>query len=253
MPQQLLAIDVGNSNTVLGLFEGKKLKKKWRIPSRPEALTRWVKKHRGKIDGIIISSVVPSLKPFLKNVGKKLGQTHPLFVAAHLKMPIKLKVKNPKSIGADRLVNAVAAYSRLKKDLLIIDLGTATTCDVVTSQGEFLGGAITPGIKTMASALAEKCARLPAVKIGRPRSAIGRDTQGAIQSGIFFGYAGLVKGLIEKISEDYGSPLTLVVTGGLAPLVPLMLPPSLLQKGQIKPDLTLTGLHLLYEWNKRPG
>lgn len=246
----LLAIDVGNSNTVLGLFEGKKLKK-WRILSRQKALAQWARKYQGRVDGIIISNVVPALKQALKNLSQKLGHPHPLFVTSRLKMPVRLKVKNPRSIGADRIVNAVAAYSlyRKKTNLVIIDLGTATTLDLVTSKGEFLGGVITPGIKTMSDALAEKCAQLPKVRIQCPRSPLGRNTREAIQSGIFFGYVGLIKGLIQKISKEHHSSLAILITGGLAPLIRKALK-SIKYKIQTEPDLTLMGLQILYEKNE---
>lgn len=246
----LLAVDVGNTNTVLGLFKGKKLIKTWRIESTKNALLRWARTNRLPLDGAVISSVVPSLRKTLLGLTRRyqVPSGRVTFVRPHLKMPIRIKVKSPGTVGTDRIVNAVAARQHFSGGpLLIIDFGTATTFDVVTAKGEFLGGAIAPGLKISAEALSQRCARLPMVPLKRPRSVIGRTTHEAIRSGVFLGYLSLVEGMIARFKKKLGPRLKVIATGGLAPVIAR----ECRSINRVNSVLTLEGLRLLYEWNRR--
>ena len=237
----ILAVDVGNTNTVVGLFDGKKLIKQWRMGSSVRAFSQIISKIPQSIKGVIVSSVVPRLdQPFRTLAKKKFGVTA-LFVSPHLKMPIRIKVKNPRQVGTDRIVNAVAAWTRWKQDLIVVDFGTATTFDVVTQKGNYLGGVITPGLGIINQALPEKTAKLPLVPLKRPQKTIGRSTIEAIQSGVFLGYASLVDGMIQRIKKEFGSKMKVVATGGLAVLMACEC--QLID--QVDPDLTLKGLQVL--------
>lgn len=242
----LLAIDVGNSNTVFGLFKGKKLQKTWRSLSTPQAIEILFKKLPRDISGIIISSVVPSLNPLLKKLSQKLFQIKPMIVDYKMNMPIRLQMKNPQTVGPDRIVNAVAAYARWKTALIVIDIGTATTFDAITADGKFIGGAITPGPGTINDALAERCELLPRVPLQKPKHAIGRETLEVIRSGVFLGYVGLIEGLIDRFQKELGSA-KVIATGGLSALFAK----STKLIDVIEPNLTLQGLRLLYEQDFR--
>ncbi len=240
----LLAIDVGNTNTVLGLFDGKRLKKSWRIISRPKAILAVLKKIPNPIDGIIISSVVPSLDKPLRRIVKSLSGKEPLFVHSRTKMPIRIRVKNPHEVGADRIVNAVAAYEKYKRALIIIDLGTATTFDVVTARGEYIGGTITPGIGIANEALAARCSKLPFVPLSQPKKAIGKTTVEAIRSGVYWGYVGLIDEMVRRLSRDLKSKPLVIATGGLATFMAKN--SKAIQK--VDGDLTLRGLQILADY-----
>lgn len=244
----ILTIDVGNSKTVFGLFEGKRLKKTWRAPSEERALVPQIRRFPRNLEGVIVSSVVPRLNKTIK----RCRAPSVIFVTTKLKMPVRIRVKNPHSVGADRIVNAVGAYTKWGRKgshaglpLLIIDLGTATTFDVVTSRGDFLGGAIAPGLKIVNEALAEKCAQLPLVPLGRPKKVIGQTTAEAIRSGVFLGYLSLVEGMIARFKKKLGPRLRVIATGGLSRLIAK----DCKQIEKIDPFLTLKGLRILYEWN----
>lgn len=252
----LLTIDVGNTNTVFGLFEGDGLKKVWRVPSSQREIRLWIKgskKKLGRVDGIIISNVVPSLRQSLQEIGRVV-RTRPLFVGSGLKMPIRLKVKNPNQVGADRIVNAVAAYTQWglsrgraqrAAPLLVIDFGTATTFDLVTPDGDFIGGVIVPGLEILREALAERCEKLPFVRLTPPQRVIGRTTNEAIRSGLLFGYAGLVDSLVDKIQKELGRRCRVIATGGLATrITPLTSSIQIVDQ-----HLTLKGLQRVYDFN----
>lgn len=241
----LLAIDVGNTNTVLGLFEGKRLKKTWRIPSIPQALARWARRPPKKLGAVAVSSVVPRLRGTIDRLAKKTTGRRALFVSPHMNMPVRVRTRNPREVGQDRIVNAVAAYARWQCGLIIVDLGTATTCDIVTPKGEYIGGTISPGIGIANESLHEKTALLPFVPIARPRRAVGRDTIEAIRSGVYYGYVGLIEGLFARIRRELPFPVKIVMTGGLSTVVGR----SVAGIDQIDPHLTLRGLRLLAEWN----
>lgn len=243
MKSRTLVFDIGNSNIVIGLCDPKRILKSWRIPTRTQAIQRWARIFPKpiKIDKICVSNVVPEMKDTLLTL-KKTFKTPVLFLTYKNFSSLKVKVKNPSRIGVDRLVNAVAAQKLFpKKNLLVIDMGTATTMDVITSSGDFLGGLITPGPHTINQALFERCSQLPLLPIEKPRRPVGKDTKSAIQSGIFYGYLSLLEGLIDKIEAELGQKLTIILTGGPSPLFK-----THLKKYTVHhcPKLTLQGLLL---------
>jgi type III pantothenate kinase len=241
----LLAIDIGNSNTVLGRFNGKKLVRTWRTPSDSKSLSRL---KLPDADRVVVSSVVPKLNAAVRKIAKRISGKTPLFIHRKMRMPIRIKVKNPQELGADRIVDVVAAYSRWKKPLIVIDFGTATTFDIVTARGDYVGGAISPGIGIANDALALRCAKLPKVLLGKPKRATAKTTKEAIQSGVFYGYIGLVEGMIARFKKEMrGKPLV-VATGGLAPLISKAT--KMIDK--VEPNLTLQGLQILYAANRKP-
>ncbi|MBU0573982.1 MAG: type III pantothenate kinase, partial [Candidatus Margulisbacteria bacterium] len=212
---KLLAIDVGNTSTTFGVFEGKDLalKKKWDVETilLPAYLTK-----KGFSDKIfvIVSSVVPDINRFIRKKFKK-----PIFILPDKVPGITLKVKKPAEVGADRVVNALAARNMFGGNLIVIDFGSATTFDIVSESGEYQGGAIAPGIGFGRDILHERTAQLPLVKVMEPKSVIGKDTHEAILSGLIYGYASLVDGMITRILTETGKPARVVATGGFARLI----------------------------------
>ena len=251
----LLAIDVGNTNTVVGIFDGEQLKSDFRIRTMREitedeiyGATHRLMKARGfsedKITDVIVASVVPKMKRAISVYCSKYLKINPLWVTADLPLGMPVLLKNPAEAGADRIVNAVAAYDKYKGALIVVDFGTATTFDCISKNGEYLGGAISPGIGTASEALFTKAARLPRVEIADPpQAAIGRDTVSSMQSGIIFGYAGLVDGLVSRIKKEMDGPVTVIATGGLAPLMAGVCS----EISAVEPDLTLLGLRLIHQ------
>jgi type III pantothenate kinase len=256
----LLAIDVGNTNTVLGLYklEGEK----------PELVANWrVTTHRSQtvdeygvlfvnlfeMNGfstnqahhIIISSVVPPVEGTLRQVCQSYFHTEPFFVEPGIKTGMPLLVDNPAELGADRLVNAIAAFERYGGPCVIVDFGTATTFDVVSAKGEYLGGAIAPGLGISADALFSRAARLGRVDIKRPAKVIGTNTVTHLQSGLYFGYIGLVDGILERIMTELGAPARVIATGGLA----RQISEDSRFIAEIDDMLTLDGLLILFERN----
>lgn len=250
----LLVADVGNTNTVIGVFDGPRLLVSWRLTSRREQTAdeygvffETLLRTRGlepqNITGIAISNVVPPVQQTLEWMCEKYFGVTPFVVEPGVNTGMPLLIDNPREIGPDRVVNAVAAVSIYGPPLIVIDFGTATTFDCVNARGEFLGGAIAPGITTALDALLSRAARLFRVEMVRPKEAIGRNTVTNIQSGVVYGYAGLVDGLVERMRQEMGGAPTVVATGGLAPLVA-----DVTRSIQhVNPDLTLEGLRLLYE------
>lgn len=250
----LLVADVGNTNTVVGVFQGTRLLHSWRLTSRREqtadeygVFIETLLRTRGieprQITGVAISNVIPPVQQILEAMCDQYFGLAPFSVEPGLNTAMPLLVDNPREIGADRIVNAVAAEALYGRPLIVIDFGTATTFDCVNERGEFLGGAIAPGITTALDALVNRAARLYRVELVRPKEAIGRNTVTNIQSGVVYGYAGLVDGLVERMrSEMRGSP-TVIATGGLAPLIAGVA--RSLQ--HVNETLTLEGLRLLYE------
>ena len=252
----LLAIDIGNTNVVLGVFDGKRLVANWRVGTKtqitPDEYAMILKdlfNFEGfefkQIDGVIISTVVPPLLPVMTEMSKKYFRIEPMVVTHEIKTGIKIRYDNPKEIGADRIVNAAAAYKLYGGPIIIVDFGTATTFCAVTRNGEYLGGAITPGVKISAEALFQRASKLPRVELTKPRSVIGTDTVSAMQAGIIYGYAGLVDGIVERMKKELSPDAKVVATGGLAELVSAET--SSIQ--EIKPHLTLEGLCLIYDLN----
>jgi type III pantothenate kinase len=250
----LLVADVGNTDTVLGVFEGPVLRVSWRLTSRREqtadeygifieALLRSGGIEPRAISAIAISNVVPPVQQTLERMCEKYFAVAPFVVEPAVNSPIPVRVDNPAEVGPDRIVNAVGALARHHPPLIVIDFGTATTFDCVSRHGEFVGGAIAPGIRTAADALLTRAARLFRVELVRPKDAIGRNTVTNIQSGLVYGYAGLVDGLVSRMQAELGGGATVVATGGLASLVAEVT--RTIQ--HVDPDLTLEGLRLIYE------
>jgi len=253
----LLAIDIGNTNVVLGVFDKEKLVENWRVGTNtritPDEYAMIFKDLFGfaglafnQIQGVIISAVVPPLLPVMMEMSRKYFRIEPMVVTHELKTGVTIRSDNPKEVGADRIVNAAAAYKLYGGPIIIVDFGTATTFCAVTKNGEYLGGAICPGVKISAEALFQQASRLPRVELVRPPSVIGSDTISAMQAGIIYGYAGLVDGIVERMKKELSSDTRVVATGGLAELVS----PETKTIQEIKPHLTLEGLRLLYDVNR---
>jgi type III pantothenate kinase len=196
--------------------------------------------------GVIISTVVPPLLPVMTEMSGKYFRIEPMVVTHEIKTGITIRYDNPKEIGADRIVNAAAAYKLYGGPLIIVDFGTATTFCAVTRNGEYLGGAICPGVKISAEALFQRASKLPRVELTKPTKVIGADTISAMQAGIIYGYAGLVDGIVERMKKELSTDAKVVATGGLAELIS----PETKTIQEIRPQLTLEGLRLLYEINR---
>ncbi|HYA89063.1 MAG TPA: type III pantothenate kinase [Nitrospirota bacterium] len=253
----LLAIDIGNTNVVLGVFDGEKLVENWRVGTNTRItpdeyaiifkdLFNFATLDFKQIAGVIISTVVPPLLPVMTEMSRKYFHIEPMVVTHKLKTGIMIRCDNPKEVGADRIVNAAAAYQLYGGPLIIVDFGTATTFCAVTQSGDYLGGAICPGIKISAEALFQRASKLPRVELIKPGNVIGTDTVSAMQAGIIYGYAGLVDGIVERMKKELSDHATVVATGGLAELVS----PETRCIRQVKPQLTLEGLRLLFEINR---
>jgi len=247
----LLAVDIGNTSTQIGVFEGEKLLTNWRAKTNKEAtadqmalLMREFFQMAGfrfeEVKGVVISNVVPSQEHAITSMAKRYFKCEPLSVN-YENIPIKIDYPNPKEIGADRLVNAYAAFKKFNTSTLVIDFGTATTFDYVDSSGAYAGGVIAPGIKISNEALYQWTSKLPRVDISKTENIIGKTTESAIKSGVYHGYVGLVKHTISKIKEEVNTPFRLLATGGLASLVTIDL------DIEIDRFLTLNGLKLIYE------
>jgi type III pantothenate kinase len=257
----LLAIDVGNTNVTLGLFdyqgEAGTLAQHWRITTRREqtsdevtiilrALFDQAGRKVSEISDGIISSVVPPLLPIWERVCQKLFDREPLVVGPGIRTGMPVRYENPREVGADRIVNSVAAYELCGGPVIAVDFGTATTFDCVSANGEYLGGAIFPGIQIAMDALFQRTALLHRVELARPRSAIGKTTTGALQSGLLFGYAGMVDAMVERIRGELGREARVIATGGLASRVAS----ETTSIERVEPFLTLEGLRTLFEKNR---
>ena len=253
----LLVIDVGNSHTVLGLYRGSELVANWRLASsyrtadELRVLYTMLFQQQGldpqAVNGCCIASVVPQLNHALDVVCRKAFSVAPLFVGPGIRTGITIQVDNPKEVGADRIVNAVAAVEEYTGPLIVVDFGTATTFDVISEAAEYRGGVIVPGLQISADALFEKCAKLPRVEIAKPEHVIGKDTIAHIRSGLTYGYADMVNGLISRIASEMGTEPTVIATGGFGRLIAEI-------SGKIHhvdPLLTLKGLKAVYWKNER--
>ncbi len=253
----LLAIDVGNTNIVYGLFDGQALVHQFRVEtSRGRTADEYAVILRqllamrdispSDVKGAIVASVVPALtEPMLELVRRAFGQ-EALVVGPGIRTGMAILYENPREVGADRIVNGVAAFERFKSGLIVVDFGTATTFDCVSPKGEYIGGVIAPGIQISADALFARAAKLPRVEITKPPRVVGRNTQNSMQSGIVYGYVGLVDGLVDRLVAELGFPCRVVATGGLA----RMIAPLSRTIEEVDDELTLTGLRLLYERNQ---
>lgn len=254
----LLVFDVGNTNMVLGVYNGNKLASNFRIGTDKSktsdeygVIIRQLFEYEGillkDIDDVIISSVVPEVMHSLENFSIKYCLKEPMIVGPGVKTGINIKYENPQQVGADRIVNAVAGFEKYGGPLILIDFGTATTFCAVSEKGEYLGGAISPGIKISCDALFQKASKLHQVEIVKPKSAIGKNTTWAMQSGIVFGYAGLVDNIVSMMKEELGTDnVTVVATGGLAPLICAETKSVKI----IDKFLTLEGLRIIYGRNR---
>ena len=253
----LLAVDVGNTNITIGVFDGSKLKATWRVatgvhrmPDEYASLMLGLFERQGidasKITDAILCSVVPPLVGVFEEMCRRYLKVSPLVIEAGVKTGVRISMDNPKEVGADRIVNAVAAHQLYGGAVIVIDLGTATTFDAVSEEGDYLGGAIAPGIAIATEALFARTAVLPRVELSHPKRAIGRNTVAAMQSGIVFGYAGLIEGIVTRIQQELGGKAKVVATGGYAQLLAGETPVI----EEVNPDLTLIGLRLIYEMNK---
>ncbi len=225
----LLAIEQGNTNTLFAVHDGSTWIAQWRAATdamrTADEYAVWLSQllamgglSLGVVDGCIISSVVPQSIFNLRNLSRRYLHVEPMVVGENVDLGIEIRIQKPSEAGADRLVNAIGAHITYPGPLLIIDSGTATTFDVVAADGAFEGGAISPGINLSMQALHSAAARLPRVAIQRPQNVIGTDTVSAMQSGVFWGYISLIEGLISRIKMEYGAPMTVVGTGGVASL-----------------------------------
>ena len=256
----LLAIDAGNTNVVFAVHDGADWRGRWRIATDPNrtsdeyavwllALMQFAGLRPSDVHRCVLGTVVPVALYNLRRLCRDWFGNEPLIARSVLDWGFEIKVDQPQEVGADRLLNALAAHHHYHGPLIVIDLGTATTFDVVDEAGSYLGGVIAPGISLSVEALHRAAARLPRIGIGRPQSAIGRNTVSAMQSGIFWGYVGMIEGIVTRIRNEADFPrMKVIATGGLAPL--LAEGTTLIER--IDPDVTLEGLRLLAERNPSP-
>ncbi len=256
----LLTIDVGNTNTVLGVFEGALLLVHWRLTTRREQtadeygiLVRNLFTSSGlspeRIEAVALASVVPPLTPVLVALARQYLSQEPLVVGPGVKTGMPILYEPPADVGADRIVNGVAAFAGYGGPVVVVDFGTATTFDVVTRRGEYVGGVICPGIGISADALFQRAARLPRVDVRDPGRVVGRTTVGSMQAGLYYGYAAMCEGILARIAAELEEKPRVVATGGLAETLAAEIPSI----EAVDPILTLTGLRLIWERNRTPG
>ncbi len=252
----ILAVDVGNTHTVLGLFDDSDLHGHWRVSSNP-ALTADELRVKliallasdghalGEVDHVIISSVVPRLTAAYEEIAGEVCGRAPMLVGPGLKTGMPIRYDNPHEVGADRIVNGVAAYEALGGPVVVVDFGTATTIDVIDAEGAYLGGAIAPGVETSAEALFAKAARLSKVDLEAPPKVIGTNTRASVQAGLIVGEAVMIDGLVRRVWDELGTETPVIATGGLA----ASMAPLCETVTAVDPDLTLKGLMVVYRRN----
>jgi type III pantothenate kinase len=254
----LLVIDVGNTNTVLGVYEGPTLRVQWRLKTDKSQtadeygiLTRNLftldAVRADQITGIMAASVVPTLNPVLEEMARKYFHLKPLFLTPGTRTGMAIHYDNPQEVGADRIADAVAAFEKYGGPVIVVDFGTAITFDVVSEKGAYLGGAIAPGLGISAEALFERAAKLPRVEIREPQRVIGSNTVASMQSGLFYGAVGLVDGILDRLCQVLGKKTRVVATGGQASLVA----GASKYNPPVEPALTLEGLRIIYERNHK--
>jgi type III pantothenate kinase len=253
----LLAVDVGNTQTVIGVFERDRLERHWRISSQgdrtPDELAlifQGLLAQSGlsfskQISGVVMSSVVPRMTQALREMTERYFRFPPVVVEPGVKTGLAILTDNPKEVGADRVVNAVAAFALYGGPCIVVDFGTATTVDAVGDKGEYLGGAIAPGVEISVNALVSAGAQLKRVEFTAPRSVVGKSTSDAIRSGVIFGFAGQVDAIVDRMREELRAEAAVVATGGLAPVIT----PHMRNEAKHEPWLTLVGLRIVYDRN----
>lgn len=253
----LLAVDIGNTTVAVGVFEGTELRKDWKIRTDREKtadeygivlleLLRSSGLEPASITDVIISSVVPPLTPVFQTLSRDMFRLKALVVGPGLRTGMPILYENPLEVGADRVVASVAAFEKHGGPCIVVDFGTATTFDAVTEKGEYFGGAIAPGIQISAEALYLKTAKLPRIEIAKPRKAIGRTTVTSMQSGLYFGYIGLVTNIITEMKKELGQKAKVISTGGFAALIV----PEVKAINCHEPYLVLEGLRIIYDRNR---
>jgi type III pantothenate kinase len=252
----LLAVDVGNTQTVIGLFDGDELLRHWRISSHAsitadelavlvDSLLRSAGRSIGDVEHAIVASVVPRLTDAWSEAARAWVGSEPMVVGPGLKTGMPIRYDNPHEVGADRIVNGVAAFAAFGGPVLCVDFGTATTIDVIDAEGAYLGGSIAPGVETSAEALFSKAARLSKVDLEAPDTAIGKNTRESVQAGLLLGAAAMVDGLVRRVWAELGAETRVVATGGLAE----QMAPLCETVTDVDPDLTLKGLLMVFERN----
>ncbi|MGE5560132.1 MAG: type III pantothenate kinase [Chloroflexota bacterium] len=253
----LLVIDIGNTNVVYGVYDGEKLIHHWRVSTNRAStadeygmalrtLFQYAGFRHEDIDAIVIASVVPPLNGAIEQMCSRYFGIAPLVIGPGIKTGLSIRYENPREIGADRIVDAVAGYAKYGGPLIIVDFGTATTFGVIDKDGAYLGGAICPGVGTSTEALFQRAARLPRIDLVKPKNVIGKNTVVGMQAGIIYGYVGLVDGIVRRIWAELGQQCRVIATGGMAGLIG----PETETVETIDPFLTLEGMRLVYLRNK---
>ena len=254
----LLVLDVGNTNTVIGVYEKNELVNNWRVVTLPERtadeygilirnLYYSSRINTDKISNVIVSCVVPPMLGIIDELCWKYFDITPIYVEPGIKTGMSIIYDNPKEVGADRIVNAVAAYHKIGKALIVVDFGTATTFDCVDENGDYIGGVISPGLTTSSEALFLKASKLPKVELIKPNSVIGKNTIHSMQSGIIFGYVDMVDGIVKRISKQMNATPYVIATGGLAEIIADIS----MTIDEVDDFLTLKGLKIIYDLNQQ--